>query len=417
MRPRHPFLALLLVVLLSLVGVAPAASAAWTAVDVVGPSGLGASTETWEAVPVDYDNDGDQDVWVGYHDQGGKLWANNGSGAYTRVASGAWPKVNSEGKIPDRHDCAWADVDRNGLKDAYCAAGRGGQNSVKYGKDNELWLQTKPGQFTDVGTKWGLGELCGRSHYVAFLKANGDAYPDLFVGNAPPRAVKGDPCDDPASGLPNEQMKLFTNNGGTGFTYAAGSGIGGYGGARGAEVVDFDRDGWDDLLVLGNPGPRLFRNKGGNGFTDVTSTNGLNADFSDAAFGDLDRDGDPDLVTAVWGEFAYRLNNGGRYGAKVRIASVPTGGGGRSVSLGDADRDGDLDVYGLVSNATAGTNPADMVLLNSALTFTKIGVPAAGGIGDAVTPLDGNKDGQVEFLVLNGVETVGPIQLIRLRSS
>jgi hypothetical protein len=156
-------------------------------------------------VPVDYDNDGDQDVWIGYHDQGGKLWSNNGSGAYTRVAAAAWPTVNADGQIPDRHYCAWADVDRNGLKDAYCSAGRGGANAVKHGKDNELWLQTAKGRFKEVGTAWGIGELCGRSHYVAFLNANGDAYPDLFVGNEPPRAATGDPCDNPANGLPNEK--------------------------------------------------------------------------------------------------------------------------------------------------------------------------------------------------------------------
>ena len=69
--------------------------------------------------------------------------------------------------------------------------------------------------------------------------------------------------------------------------------------------------------------------------------------------------------------------------------------------MGDADGDGDLDVYALISNVPAGTNPDDVQLRNSALTFTPVPVPAT-GVGDAVAALDGNANGRSEFLVLNG---------------
>ena len=85
------------------------------------------------------------------------------------------------------------------------------------------------------------------------------------------------------------------------------------------------------------------------------------------------------------------------------------------MSVGDADGDGDLDVYSLISNVPAATNPNDVVLRNNALTFTPVPVPRAAGIGDAVAALDGNADGRSEFLVLNGVETSGPTQRIELR--
>jgi type II secretory pathway pseudopilin PulG len=397
-------------------GPAPTAGAAsWVAVDTVAGSGLASSLETWDATVVDYDGDGDQDVWVGYHDQGGRLFRNNGAGVYTRVAAAAWPRVNAEGMIPDRHLCAWADVDRNGLVDAYCSAGRGGQNLVKTGKDNELWLQTAVGQFREVGTPWGVGDVCGRSHYVAFLNANGDRYPDLFVGNASPRAVTDDPCDNPANGLPSEQSKLFLNQAGSRFVPVSNWGISGYGGTRCAEVTDVNRDGWDDLLVCGDTATKLYRNNAGTGFTDIAGPNSLAVNHIDADLGDLDGDGDQDLVTAVWGRVERRLNNGGSFGAPVRIYAVPSGGGGRAVSMGDADGDGDLDVYVLVSNLPAGTNPDDVVLRNNALSFTAAPVPRATGVGDAVTALDGNGDGRSEFLVLNGVETSGPAQRIELR--
>ncbi len=399
----------------ALLPAAPAGGAAWVAVDTITGSGLTASLETWEATPVDYDGDGDEDVWVGYHDQGGRLFRNSGSGVYTRVALSAWPKVNVDGKIPDRHHCDWADIDLNGLADAYCAAGRGGQNLVKTGKDNELWLQTSVGQFHEVGTAWGVGEVCGRSHYVAFLNANGDPYPDLFVGNAPPRQVSGDPCDNAANRLPSEQSKLFLNQGGTGFTSVETWGIGGYGGSRCAEVADINGDGWDDLMVCGDTATQVYLNNSGTGFTDIAASSSLATTHTDATLGDLDGDGDHDLVTTVWGRVDYRLNSGGSFGAARRAYAVPSGGGGRAVSLGDADGDGDLDIYALISNLPNNTNPNDVVLRNSGLVFSAVAVPRAPGVGDAIAALDGNGDRRTEFLVLNGADTGGPVQRIELR--
>ena len=86
------------------------------------------------------------------------------------------------------------------------------------------------------------------------------------------------------------------------------------------------------------------------------------------------------------------------------------------MSLGDADGDGDLDVYALISNVAAGTNPDDVVLRNNASDLHPgAGSPRGRWVGDAVAALDGNADGRSEFLVLNGVETSGPTQRIELR--
>ena len=94
---------------------------------------------TWAAQPVDFDNDGDEDVWISYHQQGvvkeplgaGRLWRNNGDGTYTWVAREAWPRLKPNGRVPDRHDCTFADFDHNGFVDSYCSAGRNQSNLVK----------------------------------------------------------------------------------------------------------------------------------------------------------------------------------------------------------------------------------------------------------------------------------------------
>jgi hypothetical protein len=89
--------------------------------------------------------------------------------------------------------------------------------------------------------------------------------------------------------------------------------------------------------------------------------------------------------------------------------------GGRALAVGDADGNGTPDVYALLARLQAGINSDDVLLLNGGLRFTALAMPPAGGMGDAVVPLDGDANGQAEFLVLNGQEDHrGPVQLIKL---
>jgi len=391
------------------------------AVDRAEVAGLAKRSKTWEASPVDYDRDGDQDVWIGYHGQGGRLWSNNGRGRYRAVAKSAWPKHNDHGKIIDRHDCDWADVDRNRRPDAYCTTGRFRSNEVKRGRDNELWMQSRRGRFRDVANRWGVDLPCGRGRHVTFVDANGDRWPDLFVGNEKPRHMP-DPCNRRPGSPRNEQSRLFVNKHGRGFRSAPR--LWDYGAGPGtscAEVLDFDGDGWQDLLTCGHRGGeslRLYRNRQGHGFADVTARHDLDAPVNDATVADLDHDGDPDLVIAMPGRFAYQLSAKGHYRPPTTIGR-PAHGSGRSVAVGDADRDGDLDVYGLA--AAGGGNPDDAIWLASGPTgdpaYTPIHVPSARGKGESVTSLDPRGNGRTEFLVLNGYGRAlapGSIQLIRV---
>src|SRR3990170_4739786 len=365
-----------------------------TAADAVPPSQLvavdraravglqGIRTETYAAVPVDYDRNGRQDVWIGYHGLGAKLWRNRGGGTYTRVARSTWPRNSENRRHIDRHDCTWGDVDRNGLPDAYCSTGRMLRNVVKFHRGNELWLQVRRGRFREVGTEWGVDDLCGRGRQVTFINVNGDRWPDLFLSNDIPRRDRDDPCNVTANRLPNERGKVFLNVRGRRFQYVKrlwnfGPGIG----TRCAEPLDFDRDGWQDLLAcLGpNESPRLYRNRSGRGFADVTSRYPLSQGMSDAVVVDLDRDGDRDVVSSSADGFGYYQSVRGDLGPRVLIGTVASGQGG-SVAVGDADGDGDNDVYGLTWQGRT-VNPDDQIWINHLGSFVPIAVPSAQGAG------------------------------------
>lgn len=389
----------------------------FVAVDRAAVAGLRVpSATTWSASTVDFNRDGAEDVLINFHmGKAAKLLKNRGAGHYRRVKPNAWPVESREGKPVDRHNCAWADVDRNGRPDAYCSAGRTEINYVKEGRDNELWLQSRSGRFREVGTRWHAGDVCARGRNVAFLDANGDRWPDLFVGNHTPRHVP-DPCN--RSDHPNaEGSKIFLNVRGQRFRHAHrffdyGAGPG----ARCAEVLDFDGDGWDDLLACRDAGvtPRLYRNRHGHGFADVTARHTLIHRLNDATVADLDGDGDPDLVNATPAGFEYQLNRSGHFGPATPIARAAIG-TGWGVAVGDADADGDGDIYGMVGRGLR-RNPDDWVWLNQDLTFTQLRVPHAGGAADDVVTMHPQRTGRAAFLVLNGRKRVrsGPIQLIRV---
>ena len=176
------------------------------------PAGIYEVNETFSAAPGDYDRDGDADVFIGFHAKGGKLWRNDG-GIFTRVNPAGWPARK------DRHDCAWGDANADGRADLYCTVGRTKANIVKDDlRDNELWLQQPDGSFVDQGTAWGVGDPYGRGRATTFINANGDTYPDLFVGNELPRST------DPNSGVSGVN-KLFLNESGLRFVAAPGYGL------------------------------------------------------------------------------------------------------------------------------------------------------------------------------------------------
>jgi hypothetical protein len=159
---------------------------------------------------------------------------------------------------------------------------------------------------------------------------------------------------------------------------------------------------------------RLFRNKPGRRFADLTDR--LPAvTVSDATTGDIDGDGDPDVIFASRAGFFYALNTDGHFADRVLIGAAPIG-VGRAVAVGDADLDGDLDVFGCIGHRFH-PNPDDQLYLNDGLTFNAVVAPSAGGTADEVIAVHPGKQGRAQFLVMNGFHHANEhpnIQLINL---
>ena len=127
----------------------------------------------------------------------------------------------------------------------------------------------------------------------------------------------------------------------------------------GAAFLDYDKDGWQDILLVNGadwPGHRtqrttmsLYRNNHDGTFTDTTRRAGLDVEMygMGVAVGDFNNDGYPDLfVTAVGQSHLFRNTGAGGF-IDVTVKAGIGGHSGFSTSAlwFDYDRDGKLDLF------------------------------------------------------------------------
>jgi hypothetical protein len=371
----------------------PAPPVPVTITDQAAAAGISGTDWSFSAAVADISGDGWPDLFISHHWHPAGLWLNNHDGTFSPA------DVSFFSSILDRHDCHAADFNQDGRKDIFCSVGADRGTALKC---NGLFIQQPDGTFADQAYQWNIGDSTGRGRHCAVLDANHNGYPDIFYGTDPVRA----------DGLPSIN-RFFRNTGQGSFLDSPAMGLNLNIGARSARTVDYNSDGWKDLLVCGYTGGlRLFKNNQGQGFTDVSSILGPPVNAVDALMVDVNHDSRPDLIVLTKTKVTLSLQNAdGTFAPPTTILTVNDG---MALAVGDVNGDNNPDIYVVCGNAGNANAPDYLLLGNATGGFTPQQIPqTAAGSGEAAFPIDYNRTGLTSFLVLNGaVPNTGPVQLL-----
>jgi hypothetical protein len=251
----------------------------------------------------DFDNDGDDDIFVVNSNQGTRhrLYRNDGGLKFTDVAEQAGVAGGNDPKSICA-DALWFDYDNDGWRDLLVA---------RFGTPI-LYHNERNGKFKDVTALSGFGKFGNTIAAISF-DYDADGWLDVMFGN----------YFKPVSLIDLPTTKVLPN--------------------------DLDN-------AVNGGGVTLWRNNGNGTFTEVTGKAGFSAHTGwtlDLGHGDLNNDGRQDVyVAADYGTDRMYWNNGD--GTFTEVTEKAMGGfdtrKGMNAEIGDYDNDGFLDIY--VTNIT-----------------------------------------------------------------
>ncbi|MEO0211360.1 MAG: CRTAC1 family protein [candidate division WOR-3 bacterium] len=162
-------------------------------------------------------------------------------------------------------------------------------------------------------------------------------------------------------------------------------------------VGDYNRDGWEDVLLQG----RLFENQKGKGFREVTDRVGLSGVWgSGAIFLDYDKDGWDDILIIGKAERLFRNEKGKRFAETHAGLSdtLPTEG----ASAFDLNGDGWPEIYlANYESGGLGKGTPDLLYLNEKGKYTPTDIGPETLCGRGVAPCDFDLDGDMDLYVTN----------------
>lgn len=267
-----------------------------TFTDVTKESGLlSPSHRTHSVAWADFDLDGWLDLFVGHEETPSQLFRNRQDGTFEDISDKAG--VNRSTFVKG---VSWGDYDQDGYPDLYVS---------NYSEKNLLYHNRGNGTFEEVAEK-SMVSMPLMSFPTWFFDYDNDGSLDLFVAGFVPsvteiarRFLKMPPQA--------ETMKLYRNDGRGEFVdVTAEVGLDRVVPTMGANFGDLDNDGFLDFY-LGTGAPSyaalmpnfMFRNLEGRKFVDVTEETGTGhlQKGHGVAFGDVDNDGDQDIVANIGG--------------------------------------------------------------------------------------------------------------------
>jgi hypothetical protein len=267
----------------------------------------------------DIDHDGDCDLFIANSNAPSVICTNNKGKFACSSAPLVAASLHSAATGVESSGGIWFDFNRDGLLDLFI---------VQDGKPNQLLKNDGLLRFHDVAESAHVAlTAAGRGAVAADF--NNDGYIDLYVVN---------------DGSPN---RLYINNHNETFRDVSHSAnVAFVGDSRQVTVSDYNGDGRTDILVVNGDGPSiLYRNMGHLKFQNATQIAGLSGprNATSASFSDYDNDGDEDLILlTLGGNYLYK-NSAGKF-SKVGNVDLSNAGSPTGAGTGDINGDGQQDV-------------------------------------------------------------------------
>jgi surface protein len=346
-----------------------------------GLTGMDGADDDWG----DYDNDGDLDLVITGSEGPGQsgpvlsttIYKNDGSGNFTAIGA-SLPGM-------DGGSADWIDVDGdNDLDLLLTGADDTGSPTAE--------IYENQGSDTFAAMSAGLTGVSFSSAAVGDVDGDGDM--DLLVNGE--------------DGSANLTATIYTNDGSGSFTENSSSGLTGFGSAS-SDFGDIDNDGDLDVVIGGDDNgtttTKVFENDGSGSYSALsTSLQGIS--LGSVEFGDYNADGNLDLVIAgaddQFTNYAI-IYKGDGTGGFTDISAGLSGVNNGEANWGDVDGDGDLDVVVAgFGDSFAGT--ATLYINEGSDTFSASSASLDAVEGASVSWAEVNGDSNID-LFISGVRS------------